>query len=187
MSSFLDFWRYPMSFLQPPISNETTQETISSQLQKTAFPKQQDSSNSIKETTSYCKQISSPSSSFAYMHIKDQSHSIKQTAKEEGAAPLNDTLVGLQEVGDLLQASLKEIEHERVIANDSNESVTSSTSNANRENSIPIAISDRNCVQGIGKLFVLSIVVLCFFNAQIIREIVHILLSDNKLTTHELV
>ena len=50
-----------------------------------------------------------------------------------------------------------------------------------------IAISDRNCVQGIGKLFVLSIVVLCLFNAQLIREIVHILLSDNRLTIHELV
>ena len=69
--------------------------------------------------------------------------------KKEVAAPLNDTLVGLQEVGDLLQASLKEIEHERVIANDSNESATSFTSNTNLENSISTAILDRNNSQNL--------------------------------------
>ena len=148
----LDFWRYPMSFF--PLQKMNGEVEIS----------QAKSSNcALQEKTL--------NPSFIRMDQKDiklannekilpcdsTSKSINVKVQESTAIPnsqeisslLDDTILGLEEVGDLLQASLKEIEKERVSSDNPTDSKTRPISKILQENDIFLHSIDREKTQPI--------------------------------------
>ena len=113
--TFLDFWRYPMSFSHP-LSSESHPPSGASEKHHTELQNDNvvDSSFSESQVTEPLENgnVFGPKPYSRLNQIHFSNYNTKFEAKRVSTL-LDDTIVGLEEVGNLLQASLREIENER--------------------------------------------------------------------------